>query len=208
MLVIRSSGRRLLAHRSGIGDYVDEEALDGHPRKYRPAAEQQQTAERECVCGDDPLPAGDSRRRVAGLRREKVATLAGISAEYDVRLKSGNVSGASESVLDGVATPCGSLTTSLCTRALRACLREDVETLYGPAERNDCGVSSSPAAPSSGTSAARSGGSRPPWTTRRPRRPREGARMAEGQARVRTPGLNRLSYRKQISTANPPTQRW
>ncbi|MEV6489366.1 helix-turn-helix transcriptional regulator [Actinoplanes sp. NPDC051633] len=42
-------------------------------------------------------------RRVAGLRREEVATLAGISAEYYIRLERGNVSGASESVLDGIA---------------------------------------------------------------------------------------------------------
>ena len=44
-----------------------------------------------------------SSRRVAGLRREEVATLAGISAEYYTRLERGNVSGASESVLDGIA---------------------------------------------------------------------------------------------------------
>lgn len=44
-----------------------------------------------------------SSRRVAGLRREEVATLAGISAEYYTRLERGNVAGASESVLDGIA---------------------------------------------------------------------------------------------------------
>ncbi|AGZ41011.1 helix-turn-helix transcriptional regulator [Actinoplanes friuliensis] len=41
-------------------------------------------------------------RRVAGLRREEVATLAGISAEYYTRLERGNVAGASDSVLDGI----------------------------------------------------------------------------------------------------------
>jgi transcriptional regulator with XRE-family HTH domain len=42
-------------------------------------------------------------RRVKGLRREEVATLAGISIEYYTRLERGNVSGVSESVLDGIA---------------------------------------------------------------------------------------------------------
>ena len=42
-------------------------------------------------------------RRVKGLRREEVALLAGISAEYYVRLERGNVRGASDDVLDGIA---------------------------------------------------------------------------------------------------------
>jgi len=46
---------------------------------------------------------GGSSRRVAGLRREEVALLAGISAEYYTRLERGDAKGASESVLDGVA---------------------------------------------------------------------------------------------------------
>lgn len=49
------------------------------------------------------LPAYGSNRRVKGLRREEVAMLAGISAEYYVRLERGNVRGASEDVLDGIA---------------------------------------------------------------------------------------------------------
>ncbi|MEU4563447.1 helix-turn-helix transcriptional regulator [Actinoplanes sp. NPDC023936] len=49
------------------------------------------------------LRAYGSSRRVAGLRREEVATLAGISAEYYTRLERGNLTGASESVLDGIA---------------------------------------------------------------------------------------------------------
>jgi transcriptional regulator with XRE-family HTH domain len=49
------------------------------------------------------LPAYGSNRRVKGLRREEVALLAGISAEYYVRLERGNVRGVSEGVLDGVA---------------------------------------------------------------------------------------------------------
>lgn len=50
------------------------------------------------------LPAyGGDRRRVAGLRREEVALLAGISSEYYTRLERGNATGVSESVIDGIA---------------------------------------------------------------------------------------------------------
>jgi len=44
-----------------------------------------------------------SRRRVAGLRREEVAMLAGISVEYYVRLERGQATGPSAGVVDGVA---------------------------------------------------------------------------------------------------------
>ena len=49
------------------------------------------------------LPAYGGNRRVKGLRREEVALLAGISADYYVRLERGNVRGVSEDVLDGIA---------------------------------------------------------------------------------------------------------
>jgi transcriptional regulator with XRE-family HTH domain len=50
------------------------------------------------------LPAyGGGNRRVKGLRREEVALLAGVSIDYYVRMERGNLSGASDSVLDGVA---------------------------------------------------------------------------------------------------------
>ena len=42
-------------------------------------------------------------RRVPGLRREEVAVLAGVSAPYYTRLERGDVSGASEGVLDALA---------------------------------------------------------------------------------------------------------
>jgi transcriptional regulator with XRE-family HTH domain len=42
-------------------------------------------------------------RRVPGLRREEVATLAGVSADYYARLERGNLSGTSDSVLEAVA---------------------------------------------------------------------------------------------------------
>jgi len=51
------------------------------------------------------LPAyGGANRRVKGLRREEVALLAGVSIDYYVRMERGNLSGASDAVLDGVAT--------------------------------------------------------------------------------------------------------
>ncbi|WP_413353800.1 helix-turn-helix transcriptional regulator [Microbacterium sp. 1P06AB] len=48
------------------------------------------------------LPAG-SRRRVPGLRRSEVATLAGVSNEYYAKLERGHIGGASESVLHSLA---------------------------------------------------------------------------------------------------------
>jgi transcriptional regulator with XRE-family HTH domain len=44
------------------------------------------------------------RRRVPGLRREEVALLAGVSAEYYVQIERGHVSGVSDEVLHAVAT--------------------------------------------------------------------------------------------------------
>ncbi|WP_029149377.1 helix-turn-helix transcriptional regulator [Microbacterium indicum] len=50
------------------------------------------------------LPAYGGNRRVPGLRREEVAMLAGVSVDYYVRLERGNLAGASDSVLDALAT--------------------------------------------------------------------------------------------------------
>lgn len=44
-----------------------------------------------------------ARRRVAGLRREEVAVLAGVSTEWYTRLEKGHIGGVSEDVLDAVA---------------------------------------------------------------------------------------------------------
>jgi transcriptional regulator with XRE-family HTH domain len=49
-----------------------------------------------------PVYGGD-RRRVPGLRRSEVASLAGISAEYMTKLERGNATGVSESVIEGLA---------------------------------------------------------------------------------------------------------
>jgi transcriptional regulator with XRE-family HTH domain len=64
---------------------------------------------------DIGLPDFGGRRRVAGLRREEVALVAGISVEYYTRLERGNATGVSEGVLDGVS------------RALKL---DDVETTH------------------------------------------------------------------------------
>lgn len=44
-----------------------------------------------------------ANRRVPGLRREEVAMLAGVSADYYIRLERGNLAGVSEQVLDALA---------------------------------------------------------------------------------------------------------
>jgi transcriptional regulator with XRE-family HTH domain len=49
------------------------------------------------------LPAYGGNRRVAGLRREEVALLAGVSVDYYTRLERGNAHGASDSVLEALA---------------------------------------------------------------------------------------------------------
>lgn len=49
------------------------------------------------------LPVYGGNRRVAGLRREEVALLSGMSVDYYVRLERGNLSGASDAVLESLA---------------------------------------------------------------------------------------------------------
>jgi len=61
------------------------------------------TTRREKIApGDVGLPAG-TNRRVKGLRRSEVATLAGVSVEYYTKLERGAISGASPEVLDSIA---------------------------------------------------------------------------------------------------------
>jgi transcriptional regulator with XRE-family HTH domain len=48
------------------------------------------------------LPIYGGNRRVAGLRREEVALLAGVSVDYYTRLERGNLTGVSESVLEAL----------------------------------------------------------------------------------------------------------
>ena len=49
------------------------------------------------------LPAYGGNRRVAGLRREEVALLAGVSVDYYTRLERGVATGVSERVLEALA---------------------------------------------------------------------------------------------------------
>jgi transcriptional regulator with XRE-family HTH domain len=49
------------------------------------------------------LPQGITRRRVAGLRREEIAQLAGISVDYYTRLEQGRAKNVSEAILDALA---------------------------------------------------------------------------------------------------------
>ena len=49
------------------------------------------------------LPTYDDKRRVPGLRREEVASLAGVSFDYYARLERGNLSGVSEPALESLA---------------------------------------------------------------------------------------------------------
>jgi transcriptional regulator with XRE-family HTH domain len=49
------------------------------------------------------LPMYGGNRRVAGLRREEVALMAGVSVDYYVKLERGNARGVSESVLEALA---------------------------------------------------------------------------------------------------------
>jgi transcriptional regulator with XRE-family HTH domain len=49
------------------------------------------------------LPWYGDKRRVPGLRREEVALLAGVSADYYTRLERGNLAGVSENVLEALA---------------------------------------------------------------------------------------------------------
>jgi transcriptional regulator with XRE-family HTH domain len=49
------------------------------------------------------MPTDGEKRRVPGLRREEVASLAGVSFDYYARLERGNLSGVSDSVLEALA---------------------------------------------------------------------------------------------------------
>ncbi|MEV0063179.1 helix-turn-helix transcriptional regulator [Nocardia sp. NPDC050718] len=61
------------------------------------------TRRAKIVPGQVGLPTS-GRRRVAGLRREEVALLAGVSAEYYIRIERGRVDGVSDDVLHAIAS--------------------------------------------------------------------------------------------------------
>ncbi|MFD3910401.1 helix-turn-helix transcriptional regulator [Streptomyces sp. NPDC058603] len=53
--------------------------------------------------GQAGLPVSGGNRRVTGLRREEVALLAGVSADYYIKLERGNARGVSDGVLEALA---------------------------------------------------------------------------------------------------------
>ncbi len=61
------------------------------------------TSRRAKLTPDDVGLTAYGARRVPGLRREEVATLAGVSVDYYNRMERGNLAGASEGVLEAVA---------------------------------------------------------------------------------------------------------
>src|SRR5215218_9184472 len=62
------------------------------------------TTRRARITPDDVgLPVYGDNRRVPGLRREEVALLAGVSVDYYTKLERGNLSGASDDVLEALA---------------------------------------------------------------------------------------------------------
>jgi len=61
------------------------------------------TSRRARITAEDVGLQSYGPRRVPGLRREEVATLAGVSVDYYNRMERGNLSGASDSVLDALA---------------------------------------------------------------------------------------------------------
>ena len=81
--------RRDRPYRRGHGQPQRDPRVPGHPSR-----QDHPRAGRACPCYG-------GNRRVAGLRREEVALLAGISVEYYTRLERGNLGGVSDSVLDG-----------------------------------------------------------------------------------------------------------
>ncbi|GLZ57791.1 helix-turn-helix transcriptional regulator [Micromonospora sp. NBRC 107095] len=74
---------------------------------------------------DVGLPDGGRRRRVPGLRREEVAQLANVSADYLARLEQGRVTTASPEVLDALADALG----------LNRDGREYLHSIAGPKQR-------------------------------------------------------------------------
>src|SRR6266568_4797773 len=68
-----------------------------------PARQARNAADASATASPASLPRYGGRRRVAGLRRDEVAQLAGISIEYYTRLERGNIRGVSDEVLDGIA---------------------------------------------------------------------------------------------------------
>lgn len=79
--------------RGSYGDGVDNQA---EVREFLRTRRARVTPQRAGIIGG-------GRRRVAGLRREEVATLAGVSSDYYAKMERGTLAGVSPEVLDAVA---------------------------------------------------------------------------------------------------------
>jgi transcriptional regulator with XRE-family HTH domain len=87
----------VFAARPSLGNVTGMKDVRGEIREFLTTRRAKITPERA------GLPVYGSHRRVAGLRRDEVAVLAGISIEYYTRLERGNLRGVSDGVLDGIA---------------------------------------------------------------------------------------------------------
>ena len=76
----------------------------GHGQPSRGARVPHLATRADLACAGGTAGHGRANRRVKGLRREEVALLAGVSIDYYVRMERGNLAGASEAVLDGLAS--------------------------------------------------------------------------------------------------------
>jgi transcriptional regulator with XRE-family HTH domain len=85
------------SHAAGIRPTVDDMDNRADVREFLMTRRAKVTPEAAGVVG------GATHRRVPGLRRSEVATLAGVSVEYYAKLERGSIGGASSSVLDAVA---------------------------------------------------------------------------------------------------------
>jgi len=83
---------------------ADERERDDRERVRAEIREFLSTRRARLTPADAGLPTyGAERRRVAGLRREEVALLAGVSPQYYIRLERGDATGVSAGVIDGIA---------------------------------------------------------------------------------------------------------
>lgn len=98
-------GVRVGALREGDGQGTPKPGPGGYVRGVGPVAELSEflTTRRANVTPEQAGLPSYGRRQVPGLRREEVASLAGVSVDYYKRLERGNASGVSEGVLEALA---------------------------------------------------------------------------------------------------------
>lgn len=95
----------LAGHPSGRYESLDRITLDGVDIRHdvRRQVSEFLTTRRARITPEQVGLPSTSSRRVPGLRRSEVATLAGLSVEYYARLERGQIAGASAGVLDALA---------------------------------------------------------------------------------------------------------